>query len=106
MINPKLFKKFIQRGIVSKNTPIKADGKDLFVLEIFKTTNGEYMVVAEKTEYSSSQKLKFGIEHIEEIEGMEPNYMARAYDMKPDGSKLSTGKPRGRPKKHRTLENQ
>jgi hypothetical protein len=98
-----LFEKFMEKNIVQINTLITVNDQELIIRKI-DNCQGDYVIEAESMGYMNYRKYKLTIDAVQKISEMNPIQLAKAYDMKHDGSQLSTGKARGRPKKNRSLE--
>lgn len=109
-----LVNKLVDMGIIKEGTIITVKGRTrgntiakeydmavALVEPINKNIKGTgYHIVVEYTGDPMRAKLNLNNESIVSIEGMNPKQLAKAYDLKEDGSKKPMGKPRGRPKKN------
>lgn len=78
--------------------PIKADST-LIVDDIYCNSEG---TITFKASSSNGRKYLVPASQIFEIDGMNPDRMAAAFDVKPDGSLKAMGKRRGRKPKNRS----
>lgn len=103
-----LAKALVNRGILGSNSriiatcPIVAMGDMPAYKELVLTV--ERVVIEEgtikfHTISRAGRKYSIPCEHVNEVDGMAPERLAAAYDIRPDGLKQSPGKKRGRKSK-------
>lgn len=99
MLSINLAETLINKRLLTINSQVQLEsGLEKFTIKEIKKTDNGYVFHVISAENFKPRTIN--CEQVLMLDGMEPEIVAAAYDIMPNGSKKVLGKRRGRPRKH------